>query len=108
MKNRLIYKGFIEDVRNEKCSDLEIEKLLDVFEEAVNSMAATSAKKSFYDLKDFQETEHSGVNLFTLVLAREQVGNYEKYTGNFECGKKNLKVVATRGEFIVAMLKSDD
>ena len=25
--NRLIYKGFIEDVRNEKCTDQEIEKL---------------------------------------------------------------------------------
>lgn len=105
MKNRLIYKGFIEDVRNEKCSDLEIEKLLDVFEEAVKSMAETPTKKSFYDLKDFQGTEHAGVNLFTLTLEREQVKNYEKYTGYFVCDKKNLKVVATRGEFRVVMVK---
>ncbi len=104
---RLIYKGFIEDVRNEKCTDQEIEKLLDVFEEAVNSIAATSTKKSFYDLKDFQGTERAGVNLFTLTLEREPVKNYEKYTGNFECVKKNLKVVATRGEFRVVIPKSD-
>jgi len=90
MKNRLIYKGLIEDVRNEKCSDLEIEKLLDVFEEAVKSMAETPAKKSFYDLKDFKETARAGLNLFTLTLEREPIKNYEKYTGHFECGKKNL------------------
>ena len=105
--SRLIYKGFIEDVRNEKCTDQEIEKLLDFFEEAVNSMAATSAKKSFYDLKDFLGTECTGVNFFTLNLERENVKSYEKYTGYFECGKKNLKVVATRGEFRVVMMKSD-
>lgn len=105
--NRLIYKGFIEDVRNEQCTDQEIEKLLDVFEDAVNSMSATSAKKSFYDLKDFQGTEHAGVNLFTLSLEREKVKNYEKYTGYFERDKKNLKVVATRGEFRVVMVNSD-
>ncbi len=103
---RLIYKGFVEDVRNEKCTDQEIEKLLDVFEDAVNSMAATSEKKSLYDLKDFQGTERTGVNLFTLILEREQVKNYEKYTGFFKCDKKNLKVVATRGEFKVVMLNS--
>ncbi len=105
--NRLIYKGFIEDVRNEKCTDQEIEKLIDVFEEAVNSMATTSAKKSFYDLKDFKETARAGVNLFTLNLEREPIKNYEKYTGYFECGKKNLKVVATRGEFTAVILSSD-
>ena len=106
--NRLIYKGFIEDVRSEKCTDQEIEKLIDVFEETVNSMAATSAKKSFYDLKDFQGNERAGINLFTLTLEREHVKNYEKYTGYFVCDKKNLKVVATRDEFRVMMLKSDD
>ncbi len=105
--NRLIYKGFIEDVRNKKCTDQEIEKLIDVFEEAVNLMAETSDKKSFYDLKDFRETESAGVNLFTLTLEREPIKNYEKYTGYFECGKKNLKIVATRGEFRFVMLKSD-
>ncbi len=105
MKNRLIYKGLFEDVQNEKCTDQEIEKLIDVFEEAVNSMAATSAKKSFYDLKDFQGTVYADVNLFTLTLEREPIKNYEKYTGYFECGKKNLKVVATRDELTAAILK---
>ena len=61
-------------------------------------------KKSFYDLKDFQGTERAGVNLFTLNLEREKVKNYEKYTGYFVCDKKNLKVVATRGEFTVVMV----
>ncbi|MES2677406.1 MAG: hypothetical protein V4612_03725 [Pseudomonadota bacterium] len=105
--NRLIYKGFIEDVRNEKCSDQEIEKLINVFEEAVKSMSSTLAKKSFYDLKDFKETECAGINLFTLTLEREPIKNYEKYTGYFEYGKKNLKVVATRGEFTAVILSSD-
>ena len=105
--NRLIYKGFIEDIRNEKCTNQEIEKLLDVFEEAVNSMAATSAKKSLHDLKDFKGTESAGVNFFTLNLEREPIKNYEKYTGYFECEKKNLKVVATRGEFTAVILSSD-
>lgn len=105
--NRLIYKGFIEDIRNEKCSDQEIEKLIEVFEEAVNSMAATSSKKSVYDLKDFEGTKLANVNLFTLTIEREPVKNYEKYTGYFKCGKKNLKVVATRGEFTAVILGSD-
>jgi len=106
MKNRLIYKGFIEDVRNEKCSDLEIEKLLDVFEEAVKSMAETPAKKSCYDLEKFEGTDRAVVSAFTLTLEREKVKNVEQYTGYFESGHKNLKVVATRGEFRVVMLNS--
>lgn len=52
--------------------------------------------------------QRSGVNLFTLTLEREKGENYEKYTGNFVCDKKNLKVVATRGEFGVVMLKSEN
>ena len=107
MKNRLIYKGFIEDVRNEKCSDQEIEKLLDVFEEAVNSMAETPAKKSYYDLGIFDGTKRAGINLFTLTLEREKAGNLEKYTGHFECGGKNLKVMATRGKMTFVMMRSD-
>lgn len=107
MKNRLIYKGFIEDVRNEKCSDLEIEKLLDVFEEAVKSMAETPAKKSCYDLEKFEGTDRAGVNAFTLTLERKKVKNVEQYNRYFESYHKNLKVVATRGEFKVVMLKSD-
>jgi len=105
--NRLIYKGFIEDVRNEKCTDQEIEKLIDIFEEAVNSMAATSAKKSCYDLEKFEGTDRAGVSALTLILEREKVKSVEQYTGYFESGHKNLKVVATRGDFRVVMLKSD-
>jgi hypothetical protein len=107
MKNRLIYKGFIEDVRNEKCSDLEIEKLLDIFEEAVKSMAETPAKKSCYDLEKFEGVDRAGVSAFTLILEREKVKNAEQYTGYFESDHKNLKVVATRGEMTFAILNSD-
>lgn len=100
-------KGFIEDVRNEKCSDLEIEKLLDVFEEAVKSMAETPAKKSCYDLEKFEGTDRAGVSAFTLTLEREKVKNVEQYTSYFESGHKNLKVVAIRGDMTFVKLKSD-
>ena len=29
--NNLIYQGIVEDVRNDKCSDREIEQLLEIF-----------------------------------------------------------------------------
>lgn len=107
MQNRLIYKGFIEDIRNDKCTDQEIEKLLDVFEKTVNSMSETPAIKSYYDLDRIEGTKSANVASFTLILEREKIKNHEKYTGYFEFGHKNLKVIATRGEFTAVILKSD-
>ncbi len=105
---RLIYKGFIEDIKNEKCTDKEVEKLIDVFEEAVNLMAATSEKKLSFDLKYFEKIDCTTVNSFTLNLERKPIKNFEKYIGYFECKNKNLKIFAIRGNFTASILVLKD
>jgi hypothetical protein len=89
------YKAMIEDVRNEKCSDSEIEGLLDVYASAVKQMATTSAIRSWFELEDFASAKSRGVNRFTLMLERRQVAGQEQWYGTFENGRKNLKVMAT-------------
>jgi len=34
--NNLIYQGIVEDIRNDKCSDSEIEQLLETFTRAIS------------------------------------------------------------------------
>ena len=51
--SKLFYKAMIEDIQNEKCTDAELEALLDAFEYTVKKMATTLARKAWYELKDY-------------------------------------------------------
>ncbi len=44
--SKLFYKAMIEDIQNDKCTDAELEALLDAFEYTVKKMATTLARKA--------------------------------------------------------------
>lgn len=93
--SKLFYKAMIEDVQNDKCTDTEIEALLDTYAHTVKRMATTQARRSWYELEDFASAKARGINRFTLMLERRTVAGQEQWWGTFEYGQKKLKVMAT-------------
>lgn len=93
--SKLFYKAMIEDIQNDKCSDSEIESLLDIYTHTVKRMATTLAKKSWFELEDFSTAKSKGINRFCLTLERRKVSGQEQWWGTFENGQKKLKVIAT-------------
>ncbi|MET0155766.1 MAG: hypothetical protein ABW189_06665 [Rickettsiales bacterium] len=73
----------------------EIEALLDAYAHTVKRMAATQARKSWYELEDFALTKKMGINRFILTPERRTVAGQEQWWGTFEYGQKKLKVIAT-------------
>ncbi len=88
-------KDMIEDVQNEKCTDAELEALLNAFEYTVKKMAATLARKSWYALEDYATAKQYGIDRFTLMIERKEALGQEQWHGAFEYGSKNLKVIGT-------------
>lgn len=93
--SKLFYKAMIEDVQNDKCTDAEIENLVDIYASTVKRMATTPARKSWFELEDFASAKIAGVNRFTLMLERRKISGQEQWWGTFEYGSKKLKVIAT-------------
>lgn len=93
--SKLFYKAMIEDVQNEKCSDAELEALLNAFEHTVKKMATTLARKAWYALEDYATAKQRGISRFTLTLERRNINGQEQWHGVFEYGSKNLKVIGT-------------
>ena len=51
--SNLIYQGIVEDIRCDKCSDSEIEKLLEVFTRAIGYFTSDLSEKYWESLNDF-------------------------------------------------------
>jgi len=88
--NNMIITGFIEDARNERCSDAEVVKLSQIFAELFPSFLADSAK-SENNNKWYCEVV-GGFSLKTTKTKSDQEFNY--FTGSFQSEEKNLKIFA--------------
>ena len=86
--NNMIITGFIEDARNERCSDAEVVKLSQIFAELFPSFLTDSAK-SENNNKWYCEVI-GGFSLTTTKTKSDQEFDY--FTGSFESGEKNLKI----------------
>lgn len=93
--SKLHYKAIIEDVQNEKCTDRELEALLDIFEYTIKRTATTLARKAWFDLNDFTTAKEHGINGFTLMLEKYTQAGAEQWKGTFEKSGKKLKVLGT-------------
>jgi hypothetical protein len=95
--NKLIYQGIIEDTRKEKCSDQEIEKLIEIFTKAVEKFAdkemTQTSEEIFLNMIDFEGAEEAGVENFDLILEVEKIKDGRKFVGKFCDGCKNFKVI---------------
>ena len=90
----MIITGFIEDARNERCSDKEIEKLFDVFTKSIGYFSSDVDEKSWGDLRDFFKLEKSDICNFSLKIHRGKKGGIFHYVGEFKSDSKNLKIFA--------------
>ena len=93
--SKLFYKAMIEDIQNEKCTDAELEALLNAFEYTVKKMSTTLARKSWYALEDYATSKQRGIDRFNLTLERRDVNGQEQWWGSFEYGSKKLKIIGT-------------
>ena len=89
--SKLFSKVVIEDVRNAGCTGREVELLLDIYSRTVKRMATTLARKAYYELIDFKNSDE--VNGFSLEVEKENaISNH--YIGVFKDGLRTLKVMA--------------
>ena len=89
--SKLFSKVVIEDVKNAGCTDREVELLLDIYSRTVKRMATTLARKAYYELIDFKNSNE--VNGFSLEVEKENAIS-DRYIGVFKDGLRTLKVMA--------------
>jgi hypothetical protein len=92
--NNLIYKGIVEDIRSDKCSDSEVEKLLEIFTKAIGYFTSDTNEKSWDNLDNFSGSCEYEVANFSLKIIRKKKGDIFHYTGEFKSDSKNLKIFA--------------
>jgi hypothetical protein len=86
--NDIIFTGFIEDARNEKCSDAEVAKLSEIFAGLLPSFVA-DATKSENNNKWYSEV----IGDFSLNTKKTKSDKeFDYFTGSFESDEKNLKI----------------
>ena len=92
--NNLIYQGIVEDIRNDKCSDSEIEQLLEVFTIAIGYFTNDLSEKYWENLNDFSDSDNSEISNFSLKIHKKPKGSVFQYVGEFKADTKNLKIFA--------------
>ncbi len=97
----VIFKAFIENVKNEKCSDLEMVVLSQCFASALVPFAKhwkgkTDCEKVYYDnLVGFEGTEKDRIEEFDLTIEKtDSDSNFDHFEGTFTCDNKKLRILA--------------
>lgn len=89
--SKLFYKAVIQEVKNIRCTDREVELLLDIYGRTIKKLATTLARKAYYELADFRFV--SEVKDFCLEIEKENAIS-DRYIGVFKDGLRTLEVVA--------------
>ena len=92
--SNLIYQGIVEDIRCDKCSDSEIEKLLEVFTRAIGYFTSDLSQKYWENLNDFFDSDKSEISNFSLKIQKKPKGSVFQYIGESKADNKNLKIYA--------------
>ena len=89
--SKLFSKVVIKDIKNTRCTDREVELLLDIYGRTIKKLATTLARKAYYQLADFRFV--SDVKDFSLEIEKENAIS-DRYIGVFKDRYKTLEVVA--------------
>ena len=92
--SNLIYQGIVEDIRSDKCSDSEIEQLLEVFTRAIGYFSSDLSEKYCESLNDFFDSNKSEISNFSLKVQKKSQGSVSQYISEFKADNKNLKIYA--------------
>lgn len=94
--NKLIYKSFIEDCVKDKCTTVQQEVLVAIYDVAVRQVAATSAHKAWFEARDFEGSTEGDVEGFTFTIEKRKLDDGKtQWIGAFRNGDKNLRVSAS-------------
>lgn len=89
--SKLFSKVVIKDIKNTRCTDREVELLLDIYGRTIKKLATTLARKAYYELADFRFV--SEVKNFSLEIEKENAIS-DRYIGVFKDGLRTLEVIA--------------
>lgn len=96
----IVFKAFVEDVKNEKCSDLEIVVLSQCFASALIPFAKhwkgkSICEKAYYDnLVGFEETEKDRIEEFDLTIEKtDSDTDFDHFKGTFILDNKRLIIL---------------
>ena len=92
--SNIIYQGIVEDIRSDKCSDSEIEQLLEVLTRAIGYFSSDLSEKYWESLNDFFDSNKSEISNFSLKIQKKPKGSVFQYVGEFKADNKNLKIYA--------------
>jgi hypothetical protein len=85
--------AIIDDVIARNIDDDLKNKLLDLFESAMKSVATTLVREAKFDTTDFSTAKERGCEGFTLLLSRALVDSRDGWFGAFQRGDQRLDVI---------------
>ncbi len=91
--SKLFYKVVTLSVEKENLNSESETVLLNLFEYIIKRQATTLARKSFYEMRDFDTAVNAGLSDFSLCITRNP-GKQEYWLGSFEFEDKKLEIMA--------------
>lgn len=92
MRNTFM-QAIIDDVNSRNIDDELREDLLDLFESAMKSVAATLVYEAKFETSEFSSAKKRGCEGFKLVLTRVRPDSRYEWFGGFQRGDERLDVI---------------
>jgi hypothetical protein len=86
-------KTVIDDVSSRSIDDALQANLLDLFEYAMKTIAATLAREAKFDTSDFATANERGCEGFALLVSRARAESRNEWFGAFQRGEQRLDII---------------
>lgn len=83
----------IDDVSSRSIDDALRANLLDLFEYAMKTVAATLVREAKFDTSDFATAKARGCEGFALLMSRARADSRNEWFGAFQRGEQRLDVI---------------
>ena len=98
--SKLHWIAYIEDIKNDHCTQEEEQVLLDIFKGQMKRTATTLARMIWFKLEDFNlshyaSAKHDELKHFDLMVERCMIDKQTQWWGTFIHGDKKLEVIGT-------------
>ena len=98
--SKLDWVAYIEDIKNDHCTQGEEQILLDIFKNQMKRTATTLARRIWFKLEDFKLSHYSApardeIKHFDLMIERRLIDKQTQWWGTFTHGDKKLEVIGT-------------
>ena len=101
--SKLHWIAYIEDIKNDHCTQDEEQVLLDIFKRQMKRTATTLARMTWFKLGNFNlsyyaDSKRDGrdeIKHFDLMIERRMINKQTQWWGTFTHGDKKLEVIGT-------------